>query len=285
MSTVLYWYLEMTYIPDFKPEHVTLVLVLLGLEYFLMLVASIIGEGATVAGVVRMYIGQSPTVLESFKEAWSRKYAIFLSVLIIGLGAFVLAVVFGIFVGAAAAHPDNSATVILAVIVGVVVVIGGIYAALGVSMTFAAIITEGISSPMQALGRSWELASGNRCYLFCTTFLLSIVNQLVTRLLHAIFSTGDQMDITFSVMGIVVGLLPFLVFFPLGVILTTVIYLNLRVRHESMNQEVLTNNLMDSSPEFSSLQGGGGMDPLPVSSESSYKDMKLTNMAVATEMV
>jgi hypothetical protein len=74
---------------------------------------------------------------------------------------------------------------------------------------------ENFSSPMQGINRSWELTMGSRCYLMCTLFCLWFLNDLVSRLLHNIFVTGDIMDVFFSLAGIVVAVIPLLLYFPL----------------------------------------------------------------------
>jgi hypothetical protein len=82
-------------------------------------------------------------------------------------------------------------------------------------MTNPAIMVENISNPLQGIQRSWDLATGSRCYLLCTLFCLWFLNNMVSRLLHNMFVTGDVMDIMFSIAGIVVSVIPMLIFFPL----------------------------------------------------------------------
>eukprot|EP00934_Nitzschia_sp_Nitz4_P004137 Nitzschia sp. Nitz4//scaffold101_size76361//74273//75368//NITZ4_005619-RA/size76361-snap-gene-0.8-mRNA-1//1//CDS//3329532209//4127//frame0 len=241
--TMAYWILEAETIPDFHPRHIPLVVFVFGLQYFLFALVTILGESAASIGVARMYVGQRPTIVECFQEAWSKKYALFGAAVIIGLAAFVALAVVAIIGGIAVVKP-NLFTVLLATLVGLAVAIGGSYAAIGVSMTTAAISAEGISSPMQALHRSWELASGSRCYLLCALFCLWFANDLVTRLLHNIFITGDTLDVMFSFAGIMVSLMPILFYFPLSAILKTVLYLNLRIGRESMNHQVLSSDLL-----------------------------------------
>lgn len=208
------WIVEEEEIPEFHPKHIPMVIVIFGLQFLMYSLATIIGRGAIILGVARMYVGQRATLMECLQDTWAKKWPLISVAVMIGSALMVAVIVAAVFVSIAAGYP-NPFTIFLAVMACGAVLSFGLYGYIGVVLVNPAIMVENFSGPIQGLKRSWELATGSRCYLMCTLFCLWFLNDMVSRLLHNIFVTGDVMDIVFSVAGIVVSVVPLLLYFPL----------------------------------------------------------------------
>ena len=208
------WIVEEDEIPDFHPKHIPLVSFIFGLQYLVYSLATIVGRGAICLGVARMYVGQPVTVMECLKEAWAKKCTLISVSAIMGSAMLVGAVILSIFIGIATASP-NGLTIFLAVITSVGVVVAGSYWYIGIVLTNPSIMIENLSGPIQGMKRSWELVTGSRCYLICGLFCLWLMNDLVSRLFHNLFVGGDVMDLYFSIVGILISVLPLVVYFPM----------------------------------------------------------------------
>lgn len=208
------WIIEEEEVPNFHPKHIPVVILIFGLQFMIYEFATILGRAAIMRGVANMYVGQSVTLMECFQAAWAKKVPLISVSFIVGLGGALGIGVVALFVHLASSYP-NPFTIFLAVVAGLVVLTGGAYAYIGVVMANASIMIENFSGPVQGIQRSWELATGSRCYLMCVLFCLWFMNQLLSRLLHNMFSSGDIMDAIFSLAGLVVSILPLLIYFPL----------------------------------------------------------------------
>jgi len=237
------WVVEAEEIPDFKPHHVPLVIFIFGLQFMIYELATILGRAAMMRGVAKMYVGQSVTLMECLQEAWAKKGSLISVAMIVGLAWTLSITVVSMFLFLMIAHM-NPLTIFLFVVTTVGVLGYGLYAYIGVVLTYPAIMIENCSGPIHGLKRSWDLATGSRCYLLCVLFCLWFLNSLINRVLHNIFLTGDIMDALFSLAGLVVTVVPLLVYVPLQSIMETVMYLNLRIGRESMNHQVLTGDLL-----------------------------------------
>mmetsp|Transcript_1703 Transcript_1703/g.3877 ORF Transcript_1703/g.3877 Transcript_1703/m.3877 type:complete len:349 (+) Transcript_1703:180-1226(+) len=234
-------------VPDFHPHHIPAIVLIVLVQLILYELCSVIGQGAVSKAVASVYVGQRPGFGHCLKDAWKMKWSLLGSSVLVYGALCVAFIPAWIFVAMAIMSP-NPLTITLAVLSGLAFVGGALYGYIGVVMVSPAIMIETIKNPIQAITRSWELATGSRCYLLCTMFCLWFINQLVARLLHNMFVTGDVMDILFSIVGIVVSIVPMLLFFPLHAILETVLYLNLRIGRESMNHQVLSADLLSDAP-------------------------------------
>jgi hypothetical protein len=201
-------------VPDFHPTHIPLISMILIIQLTGFTLVTIIGRAAIIRGVALIYIGQRPTQMSCLKAAWGKKWTLLGSNVLIYGALFAGFLLPWIFVSVAVVSP-NVGTIALAVITGVVFLAAGLYGYVGVIVTNPAIVVENFTSPLQGIQRSWELATGSRCYLLCTLFSLWFLKSLVARLLHNMFATGDILDVLFSVVGIVISVIPMLLFFPL----------------------------------------------------------------------
>ncbi len=211
---VAIWIVEEEEIPDFHPKHIPLVTFIYGLEFFVYTLATIIGRGAIVLGVARMYVGQQATMAECLKDAWAKKWTLIPVSLIVGFGMLLGVGIVSLFVLFAIFSP-NGFSIFLATLIAVAVASAGLYGYIGIVLANPSIMIENCSGPIQAMSRSWELTTGSRCYLLCTLFCLWFLNDMVSRVLHNIFVSGDVMDVLFSLAGLVVAMVPLLLYFPI----------------------------------------------------------------------
>jgi len=203
-------------VPDFHPTHIPLVVLVFTIQILAFVFTTIVGRGAIIRATALMYIGQRPTWLACARSAWQKTWVMLGGSFII-YGAGMVALMVPLILISVASIKPNALTILLAVLAWVALLVGGVYGYLGVVMTNAAIMVENFPTPMRGIQRSWELAAGSRCYLLCTLFCLWFANNLISRLLHNVFVTGNVMDVLFSVAGIVVSILPMIVFFPMHV--------------------------------------------------------------------
>jgi hypothetical protein len=203
-------------IPNFHPKHLPLIGSIVGLQILLYAVITIVGRGAMIRAVAEMYLGDGSHAvnwMKCFKKSLEQFWSL-LGASVMVVGGLVLLAILPVFVVMMAMIHTNFLWVILACIVLLAFVIAGVYIFISFIMASPAIIIEQRTA-LEGLQRSWELSSGSRCYIMCTLFCLWFVNNLVSRLLSNMFMNGDAMDLLFSVAGIVVTVLPMLVFFPL----------------------------------------------------------------------
>jgi len=242
-------YIREEEIPDFHPKHIPMVVLILSCQVAAYTFVTVVGRAAIIRAVGLMYIGQRPTWMSCLRAAFDKWRPLMAANGIIYASLVVGILLPNVLIFVAFIDP-NFLTILINSISSLIMVFGGIYGYVGVVLTNPALVIEGLQTSVKGIQRSWELTTGSRCYLFCCLFVLYIMNDLLTRLLHHMFSSGDTvMDVLFSVAGIVVQAVPMLIFFPLHAILETVMYLNLRIGWESMNHQVLSGDLMsDTAP-------------------------------------
>ncbi|KAL3904460.1 MAG: hypothetical protein SGARI_004912 [Bacillariaceae sp.] len=178
-------------------------------------IATVIGQGAISKAVAMIYVGQQPTWMGCLRDAALKRGCTLLGSSILVYGTLTVAGLPAIiFLLVVVANP-NVLTIILAVATCTFFIVGGTYGYIGAVMSSPAIMIEGFTNPLQGVMRSWELATGSRCYLLCTLFCLWLMNNLLARLLHNMFVGGDVLDAVLSIVGIIVSVVPILIFFPL----------------------------------------------------------------------
>lgn len=260
-------------IPDFHPKHLAILIFVFAMQFLLYDVSSVVGQGAVTHAVAQIYIGQRPTWLNCLKKGWKKKWVLVCSSLIVH-GSLMLSLIPMLIIISFTAFNPNGFTIALSVITGIAYLCGAIFGYLGVILTSPAIMVEGFTSPIKGIQRSWELATGSRCYLFCTLFCFWFLNQLIVRLLHNMFVSGNIMDAMFSIVGIVMSVVPVLIYFPLHSILETVLYLNLRIGRESMNHQVLSGDLMNDAAPASRFRTDDDPGAPTMSQESMVGDYR-----------
>lgn len=239
------WAFETTEIPDFHPKHIPLVIFIFGLQFATYYLATVIGRGAIILGVARMYVGQRATMMECLKDTWAKKWTLISVFLIMGSAMLLGGGILLLFIAMALEYP-NPLTIFLAVLISIVVGAAGWYGYIGIILTNPSVMVENFQGPVEGMKRSWELSTGSRCYILCTLFCLWFMNSMISQLLQNLFGGENLMETLFSAAGLVVSVLPLLIYFPLHSIMETVMYLNLRIGRESMNHQVLSGDLMSN---------------------------------------
>jgi len=201
--------------------------------------ACVIGQGAISIAVAEIYIGRRPGWGTCLKRAWVAKWALVCSSMLIH-GPLFLSSALPIFLVFWMAINSFSATSILfTALVVCACLFGATFWYSGLILSSPAIAVENFSSPIKGMKRSWELSTGSRCYVLSTMIGLFFGQKLVGSLFRNIFGgfVGGIMELLFT-----------LFYLPLQGITQTVVYLNLRIGRESMNQQVLMGDLMNSEP-------------------------------------
>ncbi|WP_420614076.1 hypothetical protein [Candidatus Spongiisocius sp.] len=119
-------------------------------------------------------------------------------------------------------------------------IIPGIFLWVSFAVMWEALIIEG-AGPIESMKRSWRLVSGERWRVFgaglLTTILGLIVLGIVLTVIWLILSPG--LGVSDGVASYLVEHVGILLAMPLHAAVTTVIYLDLRVRKESLSTDEL----------------------------------------------
>lgn len=246
-----------------------------GIESFVYALATVIGQGAITMAVAKVYIGEQPEWLSCLKVAWKRKWSLFCACIMVEgtifLGMMLLAVL--VFVMDSF---TNGGTITLLVVSAIAFSVGSAYAYSGLLLVSPSIMVEGFASPIKGMKRSWELSTGSRCYLVCTMMSLGFCILLLNAFLVNLFGGGYGYYMI-SPVEVVIRIVPMAFYFPLHSILETVLYLNLRIGRESMNHEVLSADLMNSTSPTSRLANSS---PAAISDDSlDYRHVPLMDDA------
>jgi len=227
----------------------------LGIEFLLYKFASVLGQGAIAYAVAEIYVGRRPGWRQCLAKGWDRKWSLVGASLLVHvpLVVTIFAPTYGV-----AVLVDNHFRW-YTVLMGLVLVIGfgivALYAYSGLLLMGPAIMVEQITSPTMSAKRSWELARGSRCYLVCTLLCLALLNQIVTAFSRNVFASLSE-----EIVGQLLAILPMILFFPVRAIIETVLYLNLRIGRESMNQQVLSGDLLREEPPASRFRSEHDLD-------------------------
>lgn len=134
--------------------------------------------------------------------------------------------------------PIIGATIVAAVLIAigfVLLVVPGIFVAVSLAVVWEALIIEGVG-PMEAIKRSWRLVAGERWRVFGAGLLVIVIAAIVFGVLSAvillILSSG--LGVSGDMAGYLVQQVAALLALPLSAAVGTVIYLDLRVRKESL---------------------------------------------------
>ena len=216
-------------------------LVTTALELVLMSLAS----AACFRAVSGIYLGERPTVDGSLRFAASRLLPVILLSFLYVLGlipAFIA------------------------------LVIPGIWLAVAWSVSFPALLSEGIG-PVAALGRSFRLVKGRWWPTFGALLvmwvLVAVISGVLGALLGATLLAAVDSELVAAVLFTIVNILSSLITLPLLAAVLTVIYFDLRVRNEGFDLQLLARGVgQDRSADATSPQAvgeasglGGGYAP------------------------
>lgn len=177
---------------------------------FLNLVG-ILGTAAVAITVAEMYAERMPNAFESGKKGLSQYCDLFCAGFLVQC-AFAVLLVLAITVMFLCYSSQNSFLIFLGILVCIGVFMVIIFIAVAMMIVAPTIMVEKLG-PVQAVKRCWELAYNNRCYIFCTSYCLSLVNGFATSIWGGIFFGGNPMA-QFTPFGALIMSLPFLIFFP-----------------------------------------------------------------------
>jgi len=147
------------------------------------------------------------------------------------------------------------AIILVTIVAGVLMAIGfvlliipGIFVLVSLAVVWEALIIEGIG-PMESIKRSWRLVSGERWRVFgagvLVIVLMVIFVGVVSAVIALILSAG--LGVSGGMTGYLVQQVASLLSIPLTAALGTVIYLDLRVRKESLGADQLAAALSEQS--------------------------------------
>ena len=136
-----------------------------------------------------------------------------------------------------------AATIVAGVLIAigfVLLIVPGIFMLVSLAVVWEALIIEGIG-PMESIKRAWRLVSGERWRVFgagllvilLMTIFIGVVSAVIAVILSAVLGVSGGMT------GYLVQQLASLLSIPLTAALGTVIYLDLRVRKESLSADEL----------------------------------------------
>jgi len=210
----------------------------------LSLVLMSLASAACFRAVSGIYLGESPTVGESLRFAMTRVLPVIVLSLLYGLGlipAFIA------------------------------LVIPGIWLAVAWSVSFPALLSEGIG-PVAALGRSFRLVKGRWWPVFGALLvmylLVAVISGILGALLGATLVAAADNEAVAAVFYTIVNTLSSLITLPLMASVLTVLYFDLRVRKEGFDLQLLARGVgqdasaYDTSPQAVGASSGlGGFAP------------------------
>ena len=151
------------------------------------------------------------------------------------------------------------------------------YIALVLVFCMPLIVVERVSA-LRSFERAWDMAAGHRCMILCSELILLLAAMLVFALEYLAFA-----GMGWTVLAVVHGL-TCMIWIPLGTILVTMLYLNVRVDKEGLNAQVLKDEL-DKGDADVGLAGGESIspsiDPLvsaSVADGGSYQPLSLNDL-------
>lgn len=268
---------------EYKPHHLHLLYFMLIVQALLYGIVTVWGRGAMIRAVAEIYSGKIPDnnmwkscmrhvwVSGQLKPLVTSSIIIFGGLAATGLVPYVLLIIEG--------AVKNSAFSFIAFTVAMM---WGVFAMFAYSLFILAspvICVESISDPMVAIRRSREIVTGTHCYVFLALLVLWILNQIATNISSAVFLGGKHdgslpsaaMAIVTSFEGILVALVPRLVFFPLHTILEIVMYINIRVQRESLDRDTFVRELEEQDRPTSDIASRYGSTTLNM--EGMWKSM------------
>jgi hypothetical protein len=122
------------------------------------------------------------------------------------------------------------------------------------ALTFPAIVFER-KGPFSAIGRSWTLTRQNWWRTFGTLFVVALLLLVLTLALSfalgaAIGAADMDSEVVFAILTTLVNIAVIAVTYPLGAAILTVIYYDLRVRHEGFDLQLLARGVGSDESRF-----------------------------------
>jgi uncharacterized membrane protein len=141
-------------------------------------------------------------------------------------------------------------SILFAMLVGIGLILfffPGVIVAVGLMLSFPALVLESSATPTSALARSWELTRGSRFRLFGLVATLLVLLYIPVVALGStaalVLSDASSSRATSGLVAVVLAGLIQLLVYPLFYCVLTVAYYDLRVRKEGFDLEVLASTL------------------------------------------
>jgi len=204
-------------------------------EWLLFSIFTIAAQAAMIYAVGKLYVNRDPCISECLKRGFSKWCSLFgasmLVLFTMYVGNYILASISRMLPPPPFQFSMFAAWMVFKIYVFVSLVI-----------LSPAVVVENLG-PINGIKRAWDLANRNRCYIFCTLFYFGFKYCLLILVIIGIITNVFGKDAIFNAWGILVTMLPTIIFLPLACIWKTVVYLNIRVQREGMNHGVLMNDL------------------------------------------
>jgi hypothetical protein len=208
------------------------------------LLCTVTAEGTMVAGVSDSYLEGELNVGSALTRTLTRLPAIVGAALVraflIALAVVPVAIVAGLVMPRMIApYMGNSAIVFLGVAVVVVLAVPAVYVGMRTFAATAAIVLERVSVG-RAITRSWQLARGGVARIFfalALAWLLYLVIFVVFTMVVAMI-VGRNADLVSILTAVILAFA-----YPLIGVVTTLLYYDLRVRHEGFDLEMMARGL------------------------------------------
>lgn len=217
-------------------------------EIFFSTFIGIVGNSAIAVAVAQMYVNGHPDTMACLKQGLSKFCTLLIGQFLFG-AAVGGCIAIGAFICILLWVTEIKVLRMFAVLLVTALIVGYFYCAVAMTLYIPAVMIEGKGS-VGGLRRSFELVTHNFCFVFCTSFCLTLIVGVIS----AIFSIFT-LD---GLLGTAIEKIPFLFQFPLQSILIVVVYFNLRITHEGMNRDVLARELNTTEGEY---------DPIVVAEE------------------
>ena len=211
----------------------------------------------------RAVLGQSLTMGEAWRAVRPRLWRLLgVTVLILLIMLAVIVVGFGLPIGLAVALP-GVATVLVAVVVGIVAICAIVYLHVKLALAESAVVLEK-SGVTGALGRSWRLTTRSFWRVFGILLLTNLIAGLLNSVIQTPFALG-QLPMTMSAHPSTTAQLFSVVLSTIGTIIATTIttpfvagvgvllYVDLRMRREGLDLQLQTAATDPDQTDFASL--------------------------------
>jgi hypothetical protein len=186
------------------------------------------------------YLGEQTTVGESLRYGAGRILALIVAYIVLG---------------------------IVLTISAFLLLIPAIYFGVKFALTFPAIVFER-KGPFSAIGRSWQLTRENWWRTFGTLFVVALLMFVISIALSlalgaAIGAADMDSEVVFAILTTLVNIGVIAVTYPLGAAILTVIYYDLRVRHEGFDLQLLARGVGADESRFAGAPERPAPPPAP----------------------
>ena len=185
------------------------------LEYLALLIFAVAGKGAIAYAVGQLYLDNDPSWLQCLQMGFSKWCTLFCAAFLVGVCIGGGNIVANLIAGSLFA-----ADVTILSLIGFLIMVAWwvvlVYVLVSLMIIAPVVMIEG-KSPIDSIKRCWELASNNRCYIFCTVFCLALIYYAAQLSLAAIVMAAGGTDAIMSTFGAIIVYLPALAFLPLTV--------------------------------------------------------------------